>query len=113
QNLSSSYEGFGSLVRSADLLKRMVHGEENLPEIFSLFESSYILVQSKSLQPVHIPAFETIMMLRILYHLGYWSADDEYWLVQDPVTLELLDRITERVPQYMTTIRRSLNMSHL
>jgi DNA repair protein RecO (recombination protein O) len=60
------------IVRIASLLKRLLHGEESHPELFdSLNELKRFLNDEIELKDEQLKTLESLIVLRILNHLGY------------------------------------------
>ena len=57
------------------VLVRMMPGEENNPDVFRVVLSGF--KNLNNFQEKYISSFECLMMLRILYNLGYVSRDEQ------------------------------------
>ncbi len=69
---------FEIFARALSLLKRFLHGEERNDALFSVFSSGCLfLSEVEPLSPQNLKNFEYILVLRILYYLGYLSKLEE------------------------------------
>jgi len=102
-----------SLARIALLLRRLYVGEESHSQLFfELYEGVYKL--TKTYDSETIQAVEILIMIKILYHLGYWEEFKEsYTLHAHSYTRETLDRISQRKIELQARIKQSLSESHL
>ncbi len=79
--------------RIALLLRRFLHGEEPHPELFDVLESCRTFLADSQLSDEQLQTLESIVVLRILYSLGYvgkLAELDEY--VHGPISTDLLER---------------------
>ena len=70
----------------ASVLVRMMPGEQKHSEVFSVVSGGFSALKNVDQKnPINIGSFEILMMLRILYHLGYVdkNSQTEYFLQDD------------------------------
>ncbi len=100
------------LAHACALLKRMLHGEERNAELFDSFIEGLAFLESVA--DDKLPDVEVIIVLRILYHLGYVgrsSLSDS--LVKSPLGEEVLLSARKQRRHLLRSINESLQASHL
>jgi DNA repair protein RecO len=98
--------------RILSLVERLVAGEESHKELYSVLEEAlqYVL-NSRSVQ---VGSFEVIVVLRILYHLGYVSSQDvrkEY--LSAPISGSLFEEAENDKKMLIELINLGLKSSNL
>jgi DNA repair protein RecO len=104
------------IARAALLLKRLLHGEEPHPELFSIIEScARFLAENEAVSPEHLKTLESLIILRMLHALGYIGkdADVSEALESGPIDLRLLDSIAPKRTALNQHINKALRESHL
>jgi recombinational DNA repair protein (RecF pathway) len=104
------------IVRIAGLLKKFLHGEEPHPELFDVIHSCGVFVEKHSvLDREQAKSFESLIVLRMLYHLGYVGKDvqmDEFFRGPE-ITPELLEKALPLRLVMNQHINKALKESHL
>ncbi len=77
-SLKESPEFFNIFTRSFFLLERLLAGEERSTELFSVLESAVNFVVSSKCPLSSLKNFEYLLVLRILYRLGYLGGSPDY-----------------------------------
>jgi recombinational DNA repair protein (RecF pathway) len=104
------------IVRLAALLRRLLHGEEAHPELFSRLEECLRFVRAHpELGQEHMKTLESLAVLRILHALGYIGADGEVapYIGLDPISADLLDAAAAKRSLMNQHINKALRESHL
>lgn len=88
-NIYESLKGepaiFNIFVRSFSLLERLLAGEERNIELFLVLEEAFNFVSSGKCEKAILKNFEYLLVLRILYRLGYLGESPDYSLfVESP-----------------------------
>lgn len=98
----------------AFLLLKMIQGETPHPEIFQTVKTGFDFL--KSLSEKDISNLETLMVLRILYQLGYVVVNSETEIfLKETVEWdnELVEKVGENRIGIIGIINKALNESHL
>lgn len=97
------------------LLSRLLHGEEKNESLFNSVETSYSFLLNNELKQEYIKNLETITVLRILYHLGYFKQSfDLFDFVKDnQISLEVLNLFDSKKKMAVLDINHALNETHL
>lgn len=98
----------------ASVLLQMIPGESPHPEIFQTIKTGFEFL--KSLSEKDISNFETLIVLRVLYQLGYVvkNSDTEVFLVDMVEWNEsLLEKISKNKIDIVGLINKALKESHL
>lgn len=98
----------------ASVLLQMIQGESPHPEIFQTVKTGFEFL--KSLNEKDISNFETLLVLRVLFELGYVVKDLETEIfLNDTVEWEneLLEKIGENKIEIVGLINKALKESHL
>ena len=104
----------GVLWRIVSVLIQMIPGESPHPEIFQTVRTGFEFL--KSVLEKQLSEFECLMVLRILYQLGYVvsDSDTEIFLKESNVwSGELLAKISARKPALISLINNGLKESQL
>jgi DNA repair protein RecO len=95
------------------LLKRLYVGEEANQTLFDDVIEGFERL-SKSFDAQTVEAVETVMVLKILYHLGYWEEHKEHYpLHTSPYSKEVLEKALQKKQDLRKRITQSLRESHL
>jgi len=78
-----------------NLLTRLLHGEEKNEALFASVESFYNFLLKNKLNLENIKNLETITVLRILYHLGYFKKTSPTLMVGAPKPARTVGSPTE------------------
>ena len=105
------------------LLLRLLHGEEKNEALFHCVESFYNFLKTLEARPqeyTNIKNLETITVLRILYHLGYFSEkpglskDNLSDFVKDSeLSTEILSSFKDKQKSAILDINKALKETHL
>ena len=97
------------------LLSRLLAGEEKNESLFESVESFYIFLLKNELTQDKIKNLETITVLRILYHLGYFkqSFDLMDYVVDNRLSMEILNLFEDNKKMAILDINNALNETHL
>ena len=97
------------------LLLRLLHGEEKNEQLFHSVESFYNFLLNNKLSLQNIKNLETITVLRILYHLGYFkkSFDLSDFVKNNYLSIETLNLFENRKKIAILDINNALNETHL
>ncbi len=98
-----------------NLLTRLLHGEEKNEALFASIESFYNFLLKNDLNLENIKNLETITVLRILYHLGYFKKTFELsnFVKNHDASLGLLDIFKKNRQIAILDINDALNETHL
>jgi recombinational DNA repair protein (RecF pathway) len=102
------------LAKVASVLMQMIPGESVHPEIFQTVRSGFEFL--KTLSSKKVPDFECLMLLRILYQLGYVvnNSDTQIFLAElDTWDSELLEKIYNHKNTLIAIINKALHESQL
>jgi len=110
---SISKRGQVVVARVCLLLKRLYVGEEANQKLFDdVLEG--IKKISRAFDSKTIDGLETLLVLKILYHLGYWEEHKEHYpLHSSPFSQEMIDRALRKKKDLDVRIEQSLRESHL
>lgn len=97
------------------LLLRLLHGEEKNESLFYSVESFYNFLLKNELSQNNVKNLETITVLRILYHLGYFkqSFDLSDFVKNDELSAEILNLFESKKKNAISNINNALNETHL
>ncbi len=104
------------LARIASLLDRLLHGEEAHPELFDCIEmSSRFLADSPELNAEEMETLESLVVIRMLRHLGYigHSGDLDGYVDSARVSRQLLKELGAKRGLMNRHINKALRESHL
>jgi len=97
------------------LLLRLLHGEEKNEPLFYSIESFYNFLLKNELSQDNIKNLETITVLRILYHLGYFkkSFDLSNFVKDNELSVSILNLFDNNKKMAILDINNALNETHL
>lgn len=101
--------------RVAGLLKRLMPGEGPHTELFQEFLSAMVFLEKGEFDPESLKSLEALLVLRTLYHLGYWGEDERFkeFLKVRVWNQETLSGFSGMRKEAQKIINRSLAESHL
>jgi len=101
--------------RALSLIKKLVTGEEKNEPLFEVIYSGFVFLRTNHFSAETLRNFECIIMLRILYHLGYSTPEDVFKLfVVDTVwNTDLLLSINAHYHDAIRAINSSIKESQL
>lgn len=102
--------------RIAQLLKRLLHGEEAEPALFDgIFSLAVFLDSNPALDEERYKTLESLIVARIMNHLGYFGAVEMWkeFVANDAFEIGLIDKLHGNRPQMNECINRALRESHL
>ncbi|MEQ1561180.1 MAG: recombination protein O N-terminal domain-containing protein [Nitrospira sp.] len=103
-----------TLSQVASVLLKMITGESPHREVFETVKTGFDFL--KNVDPENISNFETLLVLRILYELGYVVKDSETEIFLEEVNEWgdiLLERIKENKIKVVAVINKALKESQL
>ena len=71
EKLNKHLETLKLLANIFRLIRRLCHGEEENPELFTYLQEIYSFLEKEELSKEDLKNFEAISVLKILYYLGY------------------------------------------
>lgn len=97
------------------LLLRLIHGEEKNEPLFDCIESFYNFISYNNLTEDNLKNLETIIVLRILYYLGYFKKSFELsnFAESRDLNLELFNSFKNKRKLAIAEINTALNETHL
>ncbi len=95
------------------LLRRLLPGEEKHEELFYEVRTAAQFAARETLSPRYLKAFESVMVLRILSHLGYWENTNEEWLLKESYSPGMLERTEDVYKRIVKEINASLRATQL
>jgi DNA repair protein RecO len=97
------------------LLLRLLHGEEKNEPLFRSIESFYNFVLKNKLSQENIKNLETITVLRVLYHLGYFKKSFDLFdlVADDELSIDTLNLFNNKKNLAILDINNALNETHL
>ncbi len=105
---------FKVFARILKLLKRLCPGEEKNEELFEDLKSSFIFLENETLTKEKLEGFELSVVLRTLYHLGYFGGKEDLDVfVKNPINHELLQEAYKKRKTIVVEINQSLQESQL
>ncbi len=121
---ATARENFSSLVLNREtkkiavniisLTERLYHGEEANPEFFDAILDSLTLLKENSHPTAHYKNLEIVIVLRLLYHLGYLAHTSENDIfVKSPLSPELFEEVGKVRGQMLSLINQSLRETML
>ncbi|OHA27002.1 MAG: hypothetical protein A3C06_04525 [Candidatus Taylorbacteria bacterium RIFCSPHIGHO2_02_FULL_46_13] len=101
------------LARVFSLLRRMLHGEEQNKQLFDAVAGGLAFLESA--QDISLPEVELVIVLRILYHLGYVGSSPSFSsaLVNGVWDTTLLSEAVRERRAVLRSVNESLKASHL
>lgn len=113
-SLADQSHVYGLLSRAGKLVTRLVQGEESNPELFDEFKNACNFLNAQSLDDEATQYFETLFIVRILSHLGYWADQKEMpWLVDADLSQEILLQTADNQRNLIERINTSLRETQL
>ena len=97
------------------LLIRLLHGEEKNEPLFYSIENFYNFLLKNELSQNMIKNLETITVLRVLYHLGYFkkSFDLSDFVKDYKLSMNILNLFDNKKKIAIFDINNALNETHL
>ncbi len=103
-----------SLGRIANLLSRLVQGEEKNEVLWRIVEKGICFLDKNSLDKKSIANFEIIMALKILDNLGYIGTTGNLGkFLEGELSLEIVNEMNNFKKEASLEIRKGLKESHL
>lgn len=97
----------------ARLLERLIPFDEAHPELFETIIDAYQLARKEHLNDTKVRSLEKVLLVRILYHLGYWQEDVEGTLLHDPLSTKVLEKSQQELTSLAAAINASLRATQL
>ncbi len=94
----------------ADTLVRLCVGEEQNER---LWQDILTFFQNIQISEAYVHEYEIILMIRILYALGYWSDTSHFFEEENPYSQENFLLVQKRRMEYITQINNALHDSQL
>lgn len=112
ENLSKNMEVLKVFVNTARLLKRLLAGEDKNEELFTdLVRGLEVLEQAHKEELRHI---EVLLVLRILYHLGYIGGENDLSdCLLSPLAGDLVFKVSAKRKNILREINQALRQTHL
>lgn len=104
-------ETLSMLHRVTKLIRRLVPEEEKNEALYDALNEIINFLSKKD--KIDVYSLELITVLRILFHLGYITENDERSLVREPITEKLLEQAVVRRDELVKEINRSLRETML
>ena len=104
------------VARIASLLERLLHGEQPNPELFDCIEAANVfLAGSSNLNAEELETLESLIIIRILHHLGYIgdAADLNGYVHSLELSRDLLQSLKGKRAAMNKHINKALRESHL
>lgn len=104
------------VARIAFLLRRLLHGEEAHPELFDVIKrGALFLDEYPEMTGDQFGLFESLLVARILHHLGYIGDDGELngHMKTSDISIDLLDRLKDKRAIFNRHINKALQESQL
>lgn len=106
--------GYLLLARIADLLKRLLHGEEPNPELFDLIlECARFLRANPELSSAELRSLESIVVFKVLMLLGYAAPHAVTEKIEGALSLDLVHEVEGNLPALNRKINAALKESQL
>jgi len=114
-SFTKNRDAFALYVRVLYLLKRMLNGEESHPELFETLYTSFHFLDGHTRTSDEYLAFENILVLRILNHLGYVHGKDglTVFIRDESWSSELLSQAQSSKTDLVREINASLKATQL
>ena len=103
------------VTRIFSLLRRLLHGEERQDEIYTILHNTFQFLEDSTLTKEDLRNFEYIVIMKILYHLGYFAINEEFGKFIECSKFEqrVLDEMGNCYESALTAINTSMRESHL
>ena len=97
------------------LVLKLINGEFRQPELFDELENGLVFLTETNLDPRSLHHFEIVMVLKILYHLGYLGQTEnlEQFFLSPDWTLEFLESVGPLRRQALASINQSFEQGQL
>lgn len=104
-----------TMIRLLSLLKRLLNGEEENRALFSVVSDSFSFLSGTLLNKEELSSFECLVVLRVLYNLGYLAKDNSnaHFLETADMTTDLMSNISPIRFDMIKQINISLQESQL
>lgn len=115
KNFEGKREERQLIVRIFSLLKRLLHGEERHDEIYQIINLSVEFLSKETLSKDDLRNFEYVVVMKVLFHLGYFALNDEFKRFIECPQFEhsVLSEMNACHEQALFEINQSLRESHL
>ncbi|HJO89591.1 MAG: DNA repair protein RecO [Candidatus Pacebacteria bacterium] len=113
--LKGDNEKLFTITQILNLLQRLVHGEEKNDYLFDTLSNGLEFIKREKINKDALKNFEHLIVLRILYSLGYIAKKDNFdkLLQKTFVSEELLKEAESRRKDIIFAINRALKEAHL
>lgn len=112
--ISKSADTIVVAARIAKLLQRLLSGEESNEPLFIDILSGIFLLEKSFGDTNGLRNIELVLVLRILFHLGYFSGDEITTdLINTPIEYELLSQANTNRNFILSKINKALKETHL
>lgn len=112
--LKKHKEFFTVVARISHLLSRLVTGEGENEALYGHLKDSFVAIENNNLSGDDLRAFETIIVLEILYHLGYVDRSPELSpYIEAECTRDLLVQAHADRKKLIETINASLRETQM
>lgn len=113
--LVNDKEKIALYARVAGLLRRLMPGESIHAEFFMDFLGALAFLEQGEFNHESLKSFETLLVLRILHHLGYWGNDERFksFLARETWNQDTISDFSPMRKEAQKGINRSLAESHL
>ena len=103
------------MLRLLLLLRRLVHGEEESGELFKVVSDTLLFLENNSLSKEDENNFECLVVLRVLYNLGYVAKDNNNieFLETSHMDTRLMLQMSRVRPKMIIQINNALQESQL
>jgi DNA repair protein RecO (recombination protein O) len=103
------------IIRIFTLLRRLLHGEERQGEIYEILNRSLEFLLNTTLSKEDLRNFECVVIIKILYHLGYFPINDEFGKFIECARFDqgILSEMNVCYESALASINQSLRESHL
>jgi DNA repair protein RecO len=95
------------------LLVRLLHGEEKNQNLFQVLAEVYDFLSEHESNLEELKNLEAVAVLRILYHLGYFSQTDDEALLVKPISSEFLVDFAPKRAKMIRDINAALAETNL
>jgi DNA repair protein RecO len=114
EELKSHKEFFPLVAKVSHLLTKLISGEGENIELYDHIKDSFIAIENNHLTTDELKAFETIIVLEILFHLGYIDRTPELEsYIQTPFTKQLLATAQNDRKKLVSLINESLKETQM
>jgi DNA repair protein RecO (recombination protein O) len=96
------------------LLKRLMPGEDKNEHLFTVLHNAFEYLKENHINGDDIKAFERIVVMNILHHLGYMGNDPQLsTFIDAPWSHELLEEMNRKKTQSLNAINRAIKETQL